>query len=94
MHEVAFVGTHAQVTAAVPRIVDSGVGPLILEYIDLLTMAAATAAVGLDLGIPDDVTFHFCVPLGYPRGAFGPTSRRPTAETTFLDRWDAPVPWA
>ncbi len=44
-----------EVTAAVPRIVDSGVGPLILEYIDLLTMAAATAAVGLDLGIPADV---------------------------------------
>ena len=44
-----------QVTAAVPRIVDSGVGPLILEYIDLLTMAAVTANVGLDLGIPADI---------------------------------------
>lgn len=43
------------VTAAVPEIVRSGVGPLILEYIDMLTMAAATAYVGLDLGIPDDV---------------------------------------
>jgi glycolate oxidase len=43
------------VTEAVPRIVASGVGPLILEYIDMLTMAAATAHVGLDLGIPDDV---------------------------------------
>ncbi|HEX8804206.1 MAG TPA: FAD-binding oxidoreductase [Acidimicrobiales bacterium] len=44
-----------EVTAAVPRIVGSGVGPLILEYIDMMTMAAATAYVGLDLGIPDDV---------------------------------------
>jgi glycolate oxidase len=43
------------VTGAVPRILASGVGPLILEYIDMLTMAAATAHVGLDLGIPDDV---------------------------------------
>jgi glycolate oxidase len=43
------------VTEAVPKIVASGVGPLILEYIDMLTMAAATAYVGLDLGIPDDV---------------------------------------
>jgi glycolate oxidase len=43
------------VTSAVPRVVASGVGPLILEYIDMLTMAAATAHVGLDLGIPDDV---------------------------------------
>ena len=43
------------VTAAVPEIVRSGIGPLILEYIDMLTMAAATAYVGLDLGIPDAV---------------------------------------
>ncbi|HZA79824.1 MAG TPA: FAD-binding oxidoreductase [Acidimicrobiales bacterium] len=43
------------VTGAVPKIVASGVGPLILEYIDMLTMAAATAHVGLDLGIPADV---------------------------------------
>jgi glycolate oxidase len=43
------------VTAAVPRIVASGVGPLILEYIDLLTMSATTAHVGLDLGIPEEV---------------------------------------
>jgi glycolate oxidase len=44
-----------QVTAAVPALVRSGVGPLILEYIDMLTMAAATQFVGLDLGIPADV---------------------------------------
>jgi glycolate oxidase len=43
------------VTEAVPRVVASGVGPVVLEYIDMLTMAAATAYVGLDLGIPEDV---------------------------------------
>ncbi len=43
------------VTAAVPRIVASGIGPLILEYIDMITMAAITANVGLDLGIPEAV---------------------------------------
>jgi glycolate oxidase len=43
------------VTAAVPEIVRSGIGPLMLEYIDMLTMAAATAYVGLDLGIPESV---------------------------------------
>jgi glycolate oxidase len=47
--------TLAEATNAVPKIVASGVGPLILEYIDLVTMAATTAHVGLDLGIPDDV---------------------------------------
>lgn len=46
------------------------------------------------LGIPKDVAFHFCIPLGYPAGSFGPTRRRPIVETTFLDRWGAPAPWA
>ncbi len=44
--------------------------------------------------IPKDMVFHFCVPLGYPEGTFGPNNRRPTAETTYWNRWDAPVPWA
>jgi glycolate oxidase len=44
-----------QITHAIPRIVASGVGPLILEYIDMMTLAATTAFVGLDLGIPQDV---------------------------------------
>jgi len=43
--------------------------------------------------IPDDVGFHFCIPLGYPRGNFGSTNRKPTSETTFLNGWGAPVPW-
>lgn len=46
------------------------------------------------LGIPATAEFHLCIPLGYPRGRFGPTRRRPTAETTYLNRWGAPVPWA
>jgi glycolate oxidase len=46
------------VTRAVPAIVASGIGPLILEYIDTLTMAAITAHVGLDLGIPPDIKDH------------------------------------
>jgi glycolate oxidase len=43
------------ITAAIPRIVDSGIGPLILEYIDMITMAATSAYVGLDLGIPQEI---------------------------------------
>jgi nitroreductase len=46
------------------------------------------------LDIPADMEFHLCIPLGYPRGQFGPTQRRPTAETTYLNRWGTPVPWA
>jgi nitroreductase len=45
-------------------------------------------------GIPKGVQFHFCIPLGYPKGNFGPTSRKPTTETTFLNKWEGPVPWA
>jgi glycolate oxidase len=41
----------AEVATAVPRIVQSGVAPLILEYIDMMSMAAITAARGLELGI-------------------------------------------
>jgi nitroreductase len=44
--------------------------------------------------IPRDVSFHFCIPLGYPQGSFGPNVRRPTSETCFLDRWGGSVPWA
>ena len=44
-------------------------------------------------GIPSDVRFYFCVPLGYPVGNFGPNVRKPTSETTFLNRWNGPVPW-
>jgi glycolate oxidase len=45
----------AEVATSVPRIVASGAAPLILEYIDVLTMAAITANVGLDLGVPPEV---------------------------------------
>lgn len=44
-----------EVTNAVPRIVASGIGPMILEYIDAFTMAAITNQAGLDLGIPQEV---------------------------------------
>lgn len=43
--------------------------------------------------IPKDVAFHFCIPLGYPAVEYGPSRRRPTAETTCLDRWGGAVPW-
>ncbi|MEY2434077.1 MAG: glycolate oxidase [Acidimicrobiaceae bacterium] len=43
------------ITDAVPAIVGSGVGPMILEYIDVVSMAGITKNAGLDLGIPADV---------------------------------------
>ena len=44
------------VTHAIPRIVASGLGPMILEYIDMITLSAITAHVGLELGIPEEVS--------------------------------------
>jgi len=43
------------ITDAVPAIVGSGVGPMILEYIDVVSMAGITKNAGLDLGIPEEV---------------------------------------
>jgi glycolate oxidase len=47
--------TLAEVTAAVPKLVASGVAPLMLEYIDIMTMAAMINQLGLKLGIPDEI---------------------------------------
>lgn len=44
-----------EVSRAVPKVVQRGIGPRILEYVDALNMSAITANVGLDLGIPADV---------------------------------------
>lgn len=43
--------------------------------------------------VPKSVEFHACIPMGYPRGRFGPTSRFPTSRTTYWDRWEAAPPW-
>ena len=45
-------------------------------------------------GVPSDMVFHCCIPLGYPRGRFGPTARYPTSHTTSWDEWSKPPPWA
>jgi glycolate oxidase len=48
-------GTLGEVTAAVGKVVKSGLAPLIVEYIDALTMGAITYTNDLQLGIPDAV---------------------------------------
>lgn len=39
------------------------------------------------LGIPDYVETVCLTPLGYPRGNFGPTTRRPASELTSYNQW-------
>ena len=43
------------ITTAVPKVVASGIGPLMVEFIDLMTMAAITAGDMVELGIPEDI---------------------------------------
>jgi glycolate oxidase len=43
------------VTAAIPGLVAAGLDPLVLEYIDMLTMAAIAQHTGLDLGVPQAI---------------------------------------
>lgn len=47
--------TVAEIASAVPAILHSGVAPLILEYIDMMSMAAITSARGIELGIGPEV---------------------------------------
>lgn len=39
------------------------------------------------LGIPRRVSTYAIVPVGYPRGNFGPVKRRPASEVIHRDRW-------
>ena len=39
------------------------------------------------LGIPDSAQIVYCLPLGYPRGSFGPIQRNPLSEVCSYDRW-------
>lgn len=43
--------TLGDVTAAVPKIVASGIGPLLVEYIDFITMDAIARSHGVELGV-------------------------------------------
>ena len=44
-------------------------------------------------GIPDDAQVVYCMPLGYPRGRFGATTRKPLSEVSAVDHWDTPSGW-
>lgn len=40
------------------------------------------------LGLPPEARTFAIIPIGYPLGRFGPVSRAPVEQVTFLDRWD------
>jgi nitroreductase len=39
------------------------------------------------LGVPENMEVSALLPLGFPRGKFGPTQRKPVNEVMFWDRW-------
>ena len=43
--------------------------------------------------IPADAEVVYCVPLGYPRGRFGPLTRKPLAEVAAVDSWNNTPDW-
>ena len=45
-------------------------------------------------GIPERAQVVYCVPLGYPRGRFGPVRRKPLEEVVSTDRWGNVPGWA
>lgn len=44
------------------------------------------------LGLPRSVTPVAVIPVGWPRGKYGPNARRPVGELTHIDRWGN-QPW-
>jgi nitroreductase len=86
----------------------SGHGSSVFPAVQNLLLAARSLGIGSVLttlhddvmervyamfGLPPDMIFHCCLPLGYPRGHFGPTRRFPTSMTTSWDRWGNSPPW-
>ncbi len=59
-----------------------------LVTLPLLSVTAARRA----LGLPVSVTPACVVPLGWPRGRYGPTTRRPVGEVVHLERFGR-QPW-
>jgi hypothetical protein len=40
-----------------------------------------------ELGIPKDVNTYAVIPVGWPRGKFGPVARRPADEAIHRNHW-------
>jgi len=44
------------------------------------------------LGIPFEYGVVATIPIGFPKGKFGPVNRRPVSEVTYFDRWGQQEP--
>ena len=44
------------------------------------------------LDLPEFMTTYALIPIGYPKGIFGPVTRRPVEEVTWLNRYGEAFP--
>jgi nitroreductase len=87
--------------------VDNGPADSVVPAVQNLMLAARAIGIGSvpttlhpsvmdrfhDVRHPGRCRLPFLRAARLPAGHFGPNVRKPTSETTFLNRWDAPVPW-
>jgi nitroreductase len=99
---VLVVACLATIIPIVPRIAASSLYGSIFPSVQNLLLAARAAGLGAALitlplwstflarralGLPWTVTPCAVIPLGWPRGRYGPTTRKPVGEVVHLDRW-------
>ncbi|MGV0636226.1 nitroreductase family protein [Mycolicibacillus trivialis] len=85
-----------------PKVAESGYYGSIYPSVQNLLLAARTMGLGASLitlplwsatsarrtlGLPHAVTPLCVVPMGWPRGRYGPTTRKPVGEIAHLDRY-------
>jgi nitroreductase len=85
-----------------PRVAATSLYGSIFPSVQNLLLAARAAGLGAALitlplwstvlarralGLPWTVTPCAVVPLGWPRGRYGPTTRRPVGDVVHVDRW-------
>jgi nitroreductase len=90
-----------------PRLMNSGVYASTFPATQNLLLAARAMGLGAAfislplwwlgkarrvLGLPGNITPVAVIPIGWPRGRYGPTTRKPVGEVTHLDRWGN-QPW-
>lgn len=86
----------------IPRVIPASNYGSIFPSVQNLLLAARSAGLGAALitlplwstflarralGLPWSVIPSAVIPLGWPRGRYGPTTRRPVGEVVHLDRW-------
>jgi nitroreductase len=99
---VIVVACLATMIPILPRIAVSSLYGSIFPSVQNLLLAARAAGLGAclitlplwstfmarrALGLPWTITPCAVVPLGWPRGRYGPTTRKPVGEVVHLDRW-------